>query len=68
MIIPTMTADETVEAMRKLGLPISKKKLYAGAQQGVYPFAEVVELEQRSLTVYTKLFWEWVARVGEETT
>lgn len=58
--IPTMTADETVEAMRKLGLSMGKEKLYVGAEQGIYPFADCVSLKGRSITIYTKLFEQWV--------
>lgn len=58
--IPTMTIDETVEAMRKLGLQVGKEKLYTGAEQGIYPFADCVSLKGRSVTIYTKLFDQWV--------
>lgn len=58
--IPTMTADEAVEAMRALGLQVGKEKLYTGVEQGVYPFADCVSLKARSITIYTKLFDQWV--------
>ena len=62
-IIPTMTVMELMDRMRSLGMRKSQQTVVDEIEQGIYPFAQAVrngDSCKRAVTIYTKLFEQWV--------
>ena len=60
--IETITGDEAAKRLRALGLKTSPDKIRNGVKQGVYPFGDVVMMDNSpSFTIYKRLFDMWVA-------
>lgn len=66
--IKTISIQEAVERLRSYGMSMTVQKLKAGAEQGVYPFVDVVNMKNYSYCVYEKLFDEWCLKRGVEPT
>lgn len=67
MVIETMTLNQTVEAMRGLGMRTSETRLAEMLAAGAYPFGICVTCPggHRAVEIYAKKFWAWVDELGE---
>lgn len=66
IIVKTMNVSEAVDLMQQAGIKTSVQKVYAGIQQGVYPWGECVQLERPAYTVYSRLFFNWLKERAED--
>lgn len=69
MVIETMTLNETVDALRGLGIRTTDEKVMRFLEAGVYPWGVCVQgKKNRIVEIYAKKFWEWVDEIAEEDT
>lgn len=62
--VPTMTINELVTELRNHGIKTSPARVGAAIEQGKYPFAISVRLEERAYEIYAKKFYEWLDDVS----
>ena len=66
-IIETMTLNETVDRLRKLGVHTTARRVATALQNGQYPWGICIPGEKNNcFEIYTKLFDEWVAERSTE--
>lgn len=66
--IKTLTAEETAQKLRSLGMTTSPVSVRCGIKAGAYPFGDYFMVDKHpKVTIYAALLDEWIAaRLVEE--